>query len=233
MVEPTGQDLYVMQNEFGLLKIGRSIDVERRRLTLQSTERCTIKIVEIYTGCGDMEEGIHLDMDDHRLAGEWFDGSDEARAALCELIACDDPEIIFPYAYDRAGAQTWLDHINVVRQADAVRRELYREITILRTADGPSWVYDSGIFYAKWRAATGRRPGLRSIKIDGETATHWSDSDSNAQGIVPAFTSSVENALLVWPDDLRPATWTGTPIECCIAALTATRQRLPRVERQR
>lgn len=115
-----------MQNEFGLIKIGRSIDVERRRLTLQSTERCRIQTVEIYTGCGDMEEDIHLDMDDHRLAGEWFDGSDESRATLCELISCDNPPIGWPYAYDPSGASAWLDHINVVRHAAAIRRELYR-----------------------------------------------------------------------------------------------------------
>ena len=222
-----------MQNEFGLIKIGRSIDPERRRLTLQSTERCKIKIVEVYTGCGDMEEDIHFDMDDHRLAGEWFGGSLEARAALCELIDCENPPIVWPYDYDRAGAQAWLDHINVVRHAAAIRRELYREITILRAADGPSWVYDSGIFYAKWRAATGKRPGLDCTKIDGQTATHWFDLDSEAEGIVPAFTASVENALLVWPDDIRPANWTGSPIECCIAALTSIRERLPRVERKR
>lgn len=232
MAEPTGQHLYVMQNEFGLIKIGRSVDVERRRLTLQSTERCRIQTVEIYTGCGDMEEDIHLDMDDHRLAGEWFDGSDEARAALCELISCDDPPIRWPYAYDPSGASAWLDHINVVRHAAAIRRELYRQITILRDAHEPSWVYDSGVFYAKWRAATGRPPGLDTVKIDGQTATHWFDLDSDAEGIVPAFTASVENALLAWPDDLRPATWTGTPIACCIAALAAIRDQLPRVERR-
>ncbi len=222
-----------MQNEFGLIKIGRSIDVERRRLTLQSTERCTIKTVEIFNGCGDMEESIHLDMEAHRLAGEWFDGSDEAKRALCELIDCDDPPITWPYAYDRAGARTWLDHINVVRHAAAIRRELYREITILRAADGPSWVYDGGIFGTKWRAVTGERPGLHTEKLSGKTATRWHDHKNGATGIVPAFTESIDNALLAWPDDLRPANWTGTPIECCIAALVAIRDRLPRVDRQR
>lgn len=232
LVEPTAQHLYVMQNEYGLIKIGRSVDVERRRIALQTTERCQIKIVEIYTGCGDMEEDIHLDLDDHRLAGEWFDGSDEAKAVLRELIAGDDPPIVWPYAYHREEAAAWLDHINVVRHADAIRRELYREITILRDATEPSWVYDSGIFFVRWRAVTGERPALHSGRVKGKTVTHWRDPDSDASGIVPTFTASIADALLAWPDDIRPEAWEGTAIECCIAALTAIRNRLPRVDRR-
>jgi Meiotically up-regulated gene 113 len=222
-----------MQSEFGLIKIGRSVNVESRRINLQTTERCKMALVEVYEGCGNMEEELHIDMDDYRLAGEWFDGSDEAREALTKLMGADDPPIEWPYIYDRKGAAEWLDHINVVRHAAAIRRELYREISILRSAEKPSWVYDSGIFYAKWRAETGRRPGLASMKIDGETATEWFDTESDANGIVPAFTASTQNALLAWPEDLRPEQWVGSAIECCIAALTAIRARLPRVERVR
>ena len=137
MVTPSGQHLYVMQNEFGLIKIGRSVDVERRRLSLQSTDRCAISVVEIYAGCGDIEESIHLDMADYRFAGEWFDGSDDARADLRKLIDCDDPPIKWPYSYNPSGAAQWLDHIRVVRNADSIRRDVYRQISILRAADGP------------------------------------------------------------------------------------------------
>ena len=233
MVEPTSQDLYVMQNEFGLIKIGRSVDVEQRRATLQSTERCKIAIVEVYTGCGDMEEDIHLDMDDHRLAGEWFDGSDDARAALAELVELSDPPVKWPYAYNRKGAAAWLDHINVVRHAATIRKSLYREITILRDAPGPSWVYDVSVFYVIALAATGERPELYPVKIDGRVHRRWVDRHRGTSGIVPDYTASVENALLAWPDELRPASWTGSAIECCIAALTAIREGLPRVDRIR
>lgn len=232
MVEPVEQDLYIMQNEFGLIKIGRSVDAERRRITLQTSERCRIKIVEVYASCGDMEESIHYDMDGYRLAGEWFDGSDEARAALCELIECPNPPMKWPYAYNGVAAGNWLEHINVVRHANAIRRELYREIMLLRSADGPSWIYDSGIFYASWRAATGNRPGLDTVKIDGETATQWFDPDSEAEGVVPRYTRNVETALLAWPAKLRPVSWEGSAIECCIAALIAIRDGLPKVPRQ-
>jgi hypothetical protein len=232
MVEPAKQDLYIMQNEFGLLKIGRSVDVERRRLKLQTSERCRISVVEVYVGCGDMEEDIHLDMDDYRLVGEWFDGSEEARMALCESVGCGVSPPSWPYDLDGERAAAWLNHIAVVRHAAAIRRELYRQIAILRTADGPSWVYDCGIFFVKWRAATGARPFLHNEKADGQTVTRWHDPDTGATGIVPGFTRDAETALMAWPDDLRPAIWDGSPVECCIAALSAIRSRLPEVPRQ-
>lgn len=227
MVKTTDQNLYVMQNEFGFIKIGRSVDVERRRLTLQTTERCKISVVEEFAGCGDLEEDLHIEMADFHVAGEWFDGSDEARDALSGFIGADDPPIEWPYKNDQDMAVAWLQHIEVVRHAAAIRKALDREIGILRSADGPSFVHDCSIFAVKFRADTGRRCWITCGKIESK----WFDTDSGTNGIVPAFTASLENALLAWPESDRPQNWNGTAIDCCIAALTAIRARLPRVER--
>ena len=68
-------------------------------------------------------------------------------------------------------------------------------------------------------------------KRQGEVINVWYHSDSEKREVLPAYTSSIEAALLAWPDDLRPDTWQGSPFECCIAALTAMRSRLHKVPR--
>ena len=83
MVEPTSQHLYVMQNEFGLIKIGRSIAVESRRQNLQQTDRCQIEIVAVFDFWGSLEETIHLELEEFRLIGEWFAGDEEALLQSC------------------------------------------------------------------------------------------------------------------------------------------------------
>lgn len=231
MTDPATQHLYILQNEFGCFKIGRSVEVERRRLQLQSTERCRIAVVDVYLECGDMEEGLHIDLADFRLAGEWFEGTDEARAALHELIGDDEQPFSWPFAFDPDGAADWLDHLYDVRDAAAISRELYRQIGILKQATEPSWVHDSGIFSAKYRAETGRRCFQDVRRKRTKVVCQWRDLETNEKGIVPDYTKDIQTALLVWPEDIRPETWVGSSIECCIAALTAIRARLVKVRR--
>ncbi|CAB3803905.1 hypothetical protein LMG28138_05424 [Pararobbsia alpina] len=56
---PQDQYLYVMQNEHGLIKVGRSIDPARRRLVLQSQCGCNIALVASLHQRGPDEEWVH------------------------------------------------------------------------------------------------------------------------------------------------------------------------------
>ena len=138
MTEPSSQHLYVMQNEFGCIKIGRSVDPWERRRALQHTEHCTVELVAAFEGGGEDEEAIHIHLHDHRLEGEWFDGSDEARAAVHRIFELDPSD--WKFAHDPDGAAKWLDHLRVVRDAKYIYRALTGAIGQLRAATEPSWV---------------------------------------------------------------------------------------------
>jgi len=218
-----------MQNEFGCIKIGRSVDPWERRRNLCQSEHCKVELVAAFQGGGEDEEAIHIELRDYRLAGEWFEGVEEARAAVHRIFDLDPSE--WKFDHDPNGAAKWLDHLRVVREAKYIYRALTTEIGRLRDATEPSWVYDCGIFFCRYLAETGNRPGICVERREGKVVNVWYPPDSSKGQVLPAYTMSVEAALLVWPDDLRPASWEGSPIDCCIAALMEIRRRLPKVPR--
>lgn len=189
-----------------------------------------VELVAAFEGGGEDEEAIHIELDGFRLEGEWFDGTDTARAAIERIFGPDPLE--WEFSYDPDGAAKWLDHLRFVCGANYIRNSITREIGILRTATEPSWVYDLFVFRCRYLAETGNQPTLLTQKKDGNTVGAWLNPETDENEILPAYTSSVGEALLAWPDDLRPATWEGSPIECCLAALKAIRARLPKVARR-
>ena len=227
MVQPASQHLYVMQNEFGLIKIGRSIAVETRRNNLQQTERCKIEIVAVFDLWGSLEETIHLELEEFRLIGVWFAGDDEARAAIEEVINPDAP-FVWPFTYDEPRAEEWYDHLSVVRAASYINKELYRTVRDMKGSGEPSWVHDSRIHSALHLARTGQR-AMISIETRNAETVVVEHREDDTESLVPAYTATVANALLVWPEDIRPASWEGTALDCCIAALEAVRRQLPKV----
>ena len=70
-------DLYIFANSLlpGLLKIGRSKDVERRRCELQRSQPFRIVTVASFPGAGHLEANVHLALRAHLVEGpgrEWF-----------------------------------------------------------------------------------------------------------------------------------------------------------------
>lgn len=222
--------MYVMQNEHGCIKIGRSVDPWRRCLNLRQSEHCCVELVAAFTNGGEHEEGIHIALRSYRLEGEWFDGSDAARAEVAAIFApC---ELEWRFDHDPLGAAKWLNHLRVVREANYIRKAIAREIGILRGVTDPSWVHDRSIFWWHYLAQYGTKPtSLLPVKESGKTITLWIDPDTGSREVVPAYTSNTDFALLAWPKDIRPNTWEGTAFDCCIAALTAIKARLPKVPR--
>lgn len=118
-------DLYVMQNEFGLIKIGRSTNVMRRMRALQGTEMCRIQLVGIVEGAGHLEESTHIALDDFRLIGEWFDGGEDARNAIIQLLDMKGDKWPFDLAAKDA-IDRWLDAVEGRRFNQARVREFSR-----------------------------------------------------------------------------------------------------------
>jgi len=67
-----GDDLYIMQDESGMLKIGRSVDVDRRLKQLK-TGNPGIRLMHVWRGKGDMEKRLHEDLSKFRVKLEWFE----------------------------------------------------------------------------------------------------------------------------------------------------------------
>lgn len=219
MVNPRSQDLYVVQNQFGLIKIGRSVDIDQRVDSIQKTTRCKLSVVATFSNCGDLEETVHLGAGEFRLLGEWFCGSEKARAAINNALGRS--RIQWPISYDASRAAEWLRRLAIVRELEACSKALYREITILRTADGPHWAYDVGV------AALMRNPLIDGSLRDAACITAGSkgsitDRDGTKRPI-PRFSADIDAALLVWPSAVRPTSFDGDPIVCCIAGLSAHR----------
>lgn len=245
MVDPTTQALYVLQNEFGFIKIGRSVNVPQRVNALRASDGCEIHVVEVYTTCGDLEEWLHIELDEHRVVGEWFAGTDEARAKLAELLA--SPDMGWQHPYDWDAAQGWLEKIDEARDKRAIKHLIGKQIGILRGQTVGDKALDWHVLLA-WRlAVAGDSPLVVSRPVKGkrnEWQDMWCDRRPDEElaaqkrlkpwwqdylVLVPPFTTDVSAALTLWPEESRPTQWQGTAIECCIAALVGLRASLPKV----
>jgi hypothetical protein len=76
----TRQDLYIFANTLipGILKIGRSCDVERRRLSMQQSHPFHLVTVATFPGAGHLEPRVHATLSALLVAGpgrEWFNVS--------------------------------------------------------------------------------------------------------------------------------------------------------------
>jgi hypothetical protein len=74
---PYAQDLYIFSNSLlpGILKIGRSKDVERRRAEMQRSQPFHINTVATFPGKGHLEASIHATLHASLVNGpgrEWF-----------------------------------------------------------------------------------------------------------------------------------------------------------------
>ena len=126
MTDPVDQHLYVIQNEFGLIKIGRSIDPWTRLRQIRQTDRCRAELIAVFDGGGEDEEAIHIALDRFRLEGEWFDGSLTAREAVEMMLGIAPSE--WKFELDKSRADGWIAHLRVVRDASYIRQSITRQI---------------------------------------------------------------------------------------------------------
>ena len=90
-------DLYVFGNSRlpGILKVGRSKDVEKRRRELQQSQPFHIITHAVFTRAGGIEYRVHQALAEFRVDGagrEWFEVSLER--ALTEIGKCLDKKLI-------------------------------------------------------------------------------------------------------------------------------------------
>lgn len=224
-------DLYIMQNQLGLIKIGRSGNVEHRRRTVEIVDACAIQTVAILKNSGDLEETIHLALDDHRVIGEWFDGSEEARTAIVKAV-CLRTDIAWPYSLaDDDSICDWLDLIEDRRamiSADKAYQTCIREMRASSECRAdPDRYLESKIWSVVWRFEYRCRTLVfRDKNANGDVVLTGHRSNSDEPDIIPRYTTDVTAALALWPDEDRPREWNGSAWECCIAAIEARKARV-------
>ena len=89
------QFVYVMKSSAGLVKVGISIDVERRRRQLESAGGHMVEVVEIFGPfkcAARLEAAVHQRLASVRAKGEWFscEPQDACEAVRVESMSHDD-----------------------------------------------------------------------------------------------------------------------------------------------
>lgn len=222
--------LYVMQNEFGFIKIGRSNRVEQRRRALEKTDLCSIRLVASFDDHGHLEEALHLTLDEHRLIGEWFYGDAPARAAIIAAMGLPAGQI-WPYPETATvKANGWLDRLEDERANRASIREFGRlalEMERHPCQSDKTRFYDVQIWTVLTRGLHRVNTVVESkVGRDGVCILVGHRSDSDAKEPLPFYTRDIDAALAVWPVVSRPDAWSGMAWDCCIDGLRAQRDSL-------
>ena len=212
-----------MQNEHGLIKIGHSVDPEQRRRVLEIEERCKIALVFTLPEKGSREQAVHLKVKDYGLVGEWFEGTEEARASILKAVK-RGLSLNWPYELDEVAAEVWLDEFTerrVTRYESRRIDECFRRVR--RNATG--WLADADIWEILM-LLEGNFVGIIVGEENGQTVLDGLVSDSDASIRIPEYSVELEAAMSLWLEGNRPLSWEGTALECCLAALKQRRDKL-------
>ena len=218
MTKPNLQTLYVLQNEFGLIKIGRSVHLNRRLRALERQEECAIQIVAALPECGHLEEPTHIALAEHAIEGEWFDGSDVTRTAIAAALP-DVKTWIWPYAHDPLRAQQWLESFLGRRDAKAEVR-LFRRIldAHLRPVKPGAWA-DVAVHQLMTLFDTGELPNAMVAREGEETVAVFWETGSQKRRRVPTYSTDLALAASLWPKEIAPLGCDQSALENCIAAM--------------
>lgn len=95
MVTKDEQRLYLMQNAYGMSKIGISVNPERRRRQLENAAGIPVHLVKCWRTLEDtaynVEQALHVEFSRRRQGGEWFKHISlaEVEFAGFELLECN------------------------------------------------------------------------------------------------------------------------------------------------
>jgi hypothetical protein len=216
MVRPQDQALYVLQNEFGLIKIGRSRDPERRARALARRERCEIRIVAVLPGCGHLEEATHLALSEFAIAGEWFAGGVATREtveALLESVTAWD----WPFEDRPDGADHWLDQFHDRRGAEAEVRLFRRILKVYLLKELPGPLADAAVHQLSELFRCGQLPAISVRKVcSAHISLYW------VRGrwlTVPPYSTDMALAKSLLPPGYLASIRMETPLEVCVAAM--------------
>ena len=219
-------DLYVMQNEHGLIKIGHSQNPEKRRRALEQTEHCSIALVMVLQAKGPREEAIHRRLERFRIEGEWFEGHADSRLAVEKVVNRGVP-LEWPFILQDEAADAWLAELFERRDQRYRRGELQRFLRGERGLE-PGRLTDAKIWQLYWLSETGEYPLVQVSGKDGETIVLGWRSEAEANVSILRYSLDMDAAMTLWPAIARPAAFEGCAMDCCMAALRLRESMMPR-----
>lgn len=79
-------DIYVISDNRGKIKVGRSIDPQKRIMSLQTGSTELLTLVLVVKHRGDDERRLHALLSRHRISGEWFHDRLETRLIIIHAL---------------------------------------------------------------------------------------------------------------------------------------------------
>jgi len=208
--------LYVMQNEHGAIKLGRSSNPESRRKQLQYQVRCKISLVATFEQSGHMEEWLHFQLKEFRIEQEWFTGTDGARVAMERLL---HSTLAWPFKHSATAESEWLRILAAVQGAHYWQKRERRtlcNLTAARDGFGRFKGMDGGHSMLDARLSTLLGYAQPCVEHDGTVRGFCEETQTWMP--VPSYTRDITAAESLWDTGALRRTVT-TPIDCCLAAL--------------
>jgi len=212
----TDDHLYVIQNHLGLLKIGRAGDTKARFRRIARDDLCEVIPVAIREREGWREPFAHRMLRKHNLIGEWYDGTDKARRAVIRAIPLHRHTEWLVSLGELGAIEAWHDRVRINRQVISARK-LYQRVIQHMSHHGPHDAFDLE-HYKIWEIMERYEAGRNERDFNLIRLEYSHD-------IMPKFTTDIEAAMSLWPDDARPAMWHGSAWDCCVEALKIRRSR--------
>jgi hypothetical protein len=126
-----------MQAACGLIKVGRSIDPEARRVALSHFIMEDLALVAVLPDRGKDEEAVHLKLKRFRRHIEWFSGTQVAREAVDGVLGLEKP--CWPYPWQPKVAAELLSHLGFQRNRTYVLRRRRNVINSLKGGNIKWW----------------------------------------------------------------------------------------------
>lgn len=103
-------DLYLMQNEFGLIRIGAAVEPFERCRKFERFEKCKITLVLVLPDKGSRAPLVRKALEGYRLVGNWYEGTHIARMAIISAVS-PGAKVNWPYDLNALDARNWTDQL--------------------------------------------------------------------------------------------------------------------------
>jgi hypothetical protein len=218
-------DLYVMQNHLGLIKVGQSSNVDRRRSRIERDDLCHARIVTIAKDQGSKERLLLKRLASTQIIGEWHDGGDQTRLLITEFFRLKRLPWRFELARE-AQIDSWLDRIELRRIMISREKLMQRFIKKMQNFYDASEENGSRFCDQKIGQIIYEYDEDRSyLTIPAANGNVLVFLDANEPGFpLPMYTSTIEGALQTFPAHKKPNHWESSAWDCCIHGLIARRE---------
>lgn len=206
-------DLYIFHSTAGLLKIGRSVQPDRRLRGISTAYAGPLTLVATIKGYGIHEELLHRKLKRYHAMGEWFFNEDKSRALIEKFLKT---KFDWPFeGDDEAEMDAFFERYDSWFKRNADKNRLGKLIRQLKKCSGESRIFDSIIDNIL-------NPHIFGYGVSSHEIVRFPDKT-----LVPFYTTDLLAARSImtnWNDIIIADEI--SPLEICIAGLEELQRRL-------